>query len=138
MIGSGNRIGSGDRPRRLDSELIGRRAVSLLLVTALARRSRNLFKRASRLFSVASGDEKFLGSTAVYNSDTKMSLQIFTNDLRSKSFVKLIKVSRSPVNLAQNPSQHGNFRWTQICSIKDVPKLSQSMNGGMWINIADL
>ena len=74
MIGSGNRIGSGDRPRRLKSELIGRRAVSLLLVTALARRSRNLFKRASRLFSVASGDEKFLGSTAIYNSDTKMSL----------------------------------------------------------------
>ena len=72
MIGSGDRVGSGDRKRRgLDSELIGRGTDSLVLVTALVRRSRNLLKRASRLFWVASGDEKFFGSTAIYNSDTK-------------------------------------------------------------------
>jgi hypothetical protein len=47
-------------------------------------------------------------------------------------------MSRSPINLAQNPPQHGNFRRTQIGAIKDMPKLSQSMSGGMWINIADL
>jgi hypothetical protein len=75
MIGSGARVKSGDRSKRfLDSELSGRTTESL--VTALARRSRNLFKRASRLFSLASGDEKFFGSTAIYNSDTKMFLQM--------------------------------------------------------------
>jgi hypothetical protein len=69
-------IGSGDRTSLgLASEPVGRETASLLLVTAMVRRSRNLFKRASRLLSVASGDEKFFGSTAIYNSDTRMSLK---------------------------------------------------------------